>query len=491
MSVNVKKSLLGLRFFASRFLDIFSVLFLILNFIIWHLNNKELDISKYRLYHQGIQLLFAVVLINFDKFNPKKFIKDNLIFILITILGLYNSLNIVIDFNGQSVDMGMRSFELMLEAFPSFILIIVAYRMANRRAFVTGLSIVLVLILGYALLAIGQDQFNLNTFFGQVITSSGNRHQSILNNSNVLGEYAFIGIFISFFLSFLISPLWLKLVILLPVPILGHVMVLSGSRTGLFMTASYYAVINLYYKYFKKTSKMILMIGNLILFFSVILLIMGYLDFYVDSIRSEISLSGRDTIWFNGFKIIEQFQFSGIGYNNFTYVYNEWFGVLTSPHNMFIGMTAEFGILALGLTTVWFGVLFIRNHNQIITNVNSKFTTYLIFFNAFYLTFFIGQMTEYSLLKFSSINTLFLALQGLNFQMIELSKEKKYEPLKLSVLYLVMFGCFYVIVLRGLNSGAKRYLYSLVFFVLLTGCISISNGLIKHITVYKKKKSIN
>lgn len=485
MSVNVKKSLLGLRFFASRFLDIFSVLFLILNFIIWHLNNKDLDVTKYRLYHQGIQMLLAVVLINFDKFNPKTFVKDNLILILIIILGLYNSLDIIIDFQGIHVDMGMRSFDLMLEAFPSFLLIVIAYKMADRNAFIAGLGLVLVLILGYALLAIGHDQFNLNTFLGQTITSSGNRHQSILSNSNALGEYAFIGIFLSFFLSLLFYPLWLKLVILLPIPLLGHVIVLSGSRTGLLMTVSFYVVINLYYGYFKKNTKIILIIGNLILLFSVILLITGNLDFYVDRIRSEMSLSGRDTIWVNSLKIFDSYQFSGIGYNNFTYVYNEWYGVLTSPHNMFIGMTTEFGVLSLCLTIVWFGVLLIRNHNRIILNKDSKWTTYLIIFNAFYVTYFLGQMTEYSLLKFSTINTLFLALQGLNMQMLELRKEKKYESFKLTLLYLIIFGFFYFVILRWLNSDIKRYLYSLVLFVVLTGFLYVSASVRKRLNVIK------
>lgn len=463
MVLNIYKKI---QQFLKRYLDIFAILFLVMNFVIWYLNEISIDTSKYSIYFQLIYLLLAGLLLNINRLDFPKFVKENIFFILIFIIGLYNSTSIIMEFNGIVVDMGYRSRVLLLEAMPSFLFILAAFKLVDKRAIIIGFNIIIFIVVGYSLLAILKQHFGLEKFLGIAISSTSTRHQSILNNPNVLGEYAFIGIFLSFFLSLINKKFWIKIVSLLPIPILIYGIILSGSRTALFMTLTLYLIINLYFIYYKNNSKLILIIGNIIFAIGVILVISGVFDTYIDMIRADMSLTGRDTIWMNSLKIIDENIFRGIGYNNFTYVYNELYNVLTSPHNMLIGVTTELGLLATILVVFWFVHIIIRNHNVIIQNKSNKLTTYLILFNVFYITYFIGQFTEYSFLKFSTINTLFLVLQGFNHNILSEFKNKQYNSMYNYMRLVIVLIVYLAIYNQTVQTETLFYYYMLIGLVI-------------------------
>src|SRR5574344_527785 len=102
----IKKILYPFHLFLSRYLDIFAMLFLIMNAVIWYLNDSNMDVTKYRLFQQMSYVLLAIALTNFYRFDLKSFVKDNLFFLAIFALGLYNASSIIVDFNGYSLDMG-------------------------------------------------------------------------------------------------------------------------------------------------------------------------------------------------------------------------------------------------------------------------------------------------------------------------------------------------------------------------------------------------
>jgi len=480
----VKKIFNYINIFLNRSLDIIAVLFLIMNFFIWYINDTDMDIAKYALYQQGIYVLLGGLLINFYRFNPRGFVRDNIFFLLIFLLGLYNSLSIIMDFNGIIVDMGKRSEELILQAFPTFLIILAAYRQVHRRAIITALAVVLVMMVGYSMLAILKEHNDLESFLIFQIIYRKNRHQSILNNPNAFGEYAFIGIFISFFLSFISDKTWLKIVCLLPFPILAYGLILSGSRTALIMVIIFYFILNIYFGLYDKKNKAFLGIGNFILAIFIIFLLTGGLPSLLERIRSDGGLSGREQIWINTLKLIDTNLIKGIGYNNFTFIYNELFNVITSSHNMLLGVTAEFGIFGLIITVCWFGYLFIRNHNSIILNKNHPLSIYLILFNVFYITFFIGQMSEHSFLKFSSINTIFLILQALNFSILEKLNKRKENALNLICIYTIVLSVFYLINFGKMRYTNNLYIYSIICLVVLTFIINFVEHFIKD--KYKK-----
>lgn len=447
-----------------RALDIVTIIFLVMNFFIWYLNDPSIEVNKYDIYHRCIIYLLVVLILNAYRFNPLSFFKDNIFFFLIFALGLYNSYNILFNFNGTVVDMGERSRELILDAFPTFLVILAVYRLIDKRALIIGLGLVLLMMVGYSLLAILKEHRGLETFLSYQIVN-GVRHQSILNNPNVLGEYAFIGIFISLFLSIISKKYIYKILSLIPIPILAYGIILSGSRTGFFMVIALFIIINLYFIYFNKKSKIILIVSNIILFIGINIIISGKFDYFLNRLTSNNDIGGRVPIWLNTFSMIEDFLYKGIGYSNFTYVYNELFGKIISPHNLLIGVVAELGIFALIFTVSWFAYLFIRNHNAIIKNVDNKNRKYLILFNAFYITFFIGQMSEYSFLKFSSINTLFLALQAINFVLLNKTISNKECILKI---WMILLPSYLLLLLISNKEISYLYINSIIFILIFS-----------------------
>lgn len=451
--------------FIIKYLGIISIIFFVSNFIIWYINDLSLDDTKYNIYTQISYFLVAGLILSIKKVSITDFVKENIFFILVFIISLFNSINNIMEFNGIVVDMGERSIYLILEALPSFLFILGAYKVVDKKYIIISFNIVLVIILGYTVLAILKEKNLLEVFLGVPITSSSLRHQSILNNPNAFGEYTFIGIFICFFLSFISNKTYLKVLYLSPILILSYGLILSGSRTALFMTLVLYLMINLYFNYHKGKSKIVLIFGNIVLLIGVILVFKGVFDSYLDTIRADMNLSGRDTIWINSLQIINENIFKGIGYNNFTYVYNEYFNVITSPHNMLIGVTAEGGLIVTILVIFWFVYIIIKNHNVIIKNKDNKYITYLILFNVFYVTYFVGQLSENSLMKFSTMNTLFFVLQGFNHSVLAKIDDKNYTNYY-NYLIIAIISLVYVIMFSStLNKQANFYMYGLTILI--------------------------
>lgn len=459
--------------FITKYLGIISIIFLVSNFIIWYINDPSLDNTKYNIYTQGSYLLVAGLILSIKKVSFTEFVKENIFFILVFIISLFNSVNNIMEFNGIVVDMGERSIYLILEALPSFLFILGAYKVVDKKYIIIALNIVLVIVLGYVILAILKQKNILEVFLGIDIKSSGLRHQSILNNPNAFGEYAFIGIYIAFFLSFISNKTYLKILYLMPILILSYGLILSGSRTALFMTLVLYLMINLYFNYHKGKSKIVLIVGNMVLLTGVILIFEGVFDSYLDTIRADMNLTGRDTIWINSLQIINQNIFKGIGYNNFTFVYNEYYNEITSPHNMLIGITAESGLIATILVIFWFVYIIIRNHNVIIKNKDNKYITYLILFNVFYVTYFVGQLSENSLMKFSTMNTLFFVLQGFNHGLLAKVEDKSYQNYY-NYLIVAVISLIYVFMFSSNQKGqANFYMYGLTTLIVVSLIIFI------------------
>src|SRR5690606_10058920 len=126
-----------------RALDIVTIIFLVMNFFIWYLNDPSIEVNKYDIYHRWIIYLLVVLILNAYRFNPLSFFKDNIFFFLIFALGLYNSYNILFNFNGTVVDMSDRSRDLILDAFLTFLINLVINRLIDHKT----LSIVLGLVL--------------------------------------------------------------------------------------------------------------------------------------------------------------------------------------------------------------------------------------------------------------------------------------------------------------------------------------------------------
>lgn len=407
-----------LNYVLERYLDIIAILFLISNFVIWNINDEILLTINFQLYHYFVTFILVAVILNVKKINILQFLTENIFFLLIVLLLIYNSYYIEIFFNGTYVDMGLRSRKLIETSMPSFFLILMMYRYVNKRAFIVAFASVVSIILFYSIIAVNGFLSEDSYFMGINIIYKINRYNSILNNPNTLGIYTFIGLFILFLFLLICKNKLVRFLILLLSVIIFAASILSGSRSAFLMIIILYLIINLYYAFYEKSLKYTLLLVNI--FVGVIFLYAynGGTQSIIDSIRTEFSLSGRDEIWDYLVTVIKEHWQYGIGYHNSTYVMNEsnLFDKLTSPHNMYIGTFVEMGILPFIMTIIWFPYLIISNHNIITVLRNNKNIKYLIAFNAFYISFLLGQYFEYSFLKMSTLNTVLLCIIAFNYK---------------------------------------------------------------------------
>lgn len=412
--MKVIKYILGiLNKVINEYQGILSGLFLVLNFLIWHTRIDIFASKQYQLFNLGIIVLLVIFTFNLNNFNFKTFIKENIFLILIFALTIYNSFDIIINFNGIQVDMGERSNILLMAAFPHFLLILASFQNISRRNFIISISLVLVLILGYSILPILAKHKELESIFGISIKFT-DRSMSILNNPNALGEFSFIGIYIVLFIAIISRYTSIKIILCMMLPILAYSIVLSGSKTSLYVAVTIFLLVFSYFKFFDKKNKNFLL---MILFWGIIgfsYIYINHTEFIKENIRTGIGLSGRDLIWKNTLSIIDKNGSKGIGYNNFTYVYLEYFKITTSPHNMLLGTYAELGMINFILTIILFVYMIFRNHNIIVSGKADKNKSYLIMFNIFYVIYLVDGFSEYSYLKVQTISIFLLALIGFN-----------------------------------------------------------------------------
>lgn len=432
--------------FANYTRYIVAVVLLLMHFTVWHINMPELQaLQGSWLQFTTVMLLIAYVL-TLHIIDPKEDIKPIGFILALLFVLIYNTTKLVIEINGNTIDFGLRSEELFMDVFPSFILTILVFRHLNKRTFDLALGTLLVLMIGYASIAVYGFLNDQTTWFGFTIGILGGRWQSILNNSNALGEYNFIGIFIIIYFLTLAKCYWQKFLVLLPLPVFLVSLILSGSRTALLMVLVAVMIFVLYYVFHTKRNQIMI----LFLFMGIGALFMlsrfGIFDELIALIRDESSLSGRDIIWKNSLQIIEDHLIHGVGYNNFTFIYNELYRSITSPHNMLIGIFVEFGVIGFILVLGWFTYLIIKNQNAIISLPDHPDRSRLITFNMFYIAYFIGQMTEYAFLKTGGINTLFLGMVGFNAKILYDMRFKQ-QPMHLSI-FIIAVTCIIIYYLR-------------------------------------------
>lgn len=431
--------------FATYYRYIIAVLLLVMHFTVWHINMPELQaLQTDWLKFATVMLLLGYVL-TLHHVDPKEDIKSIGFILALLFILIYNTTKLVVELDGYSIDFGMRSETLFMEVFPSFILTILVFRHLSKKAFDLALGALLIMMLGYASIAVFGFLNDQTIWFGFVIGTLDGRWNSILNNSNALGEYSFIGIFIVMYFLTIFKAYWQKFLVLLPAPLFLVSLILSGSRTALLMVLVTVSIYVIYYFLHTKNNKIMVLLFFLGLGFLFILSRYGIFDELIALIRDESSLSGRDIIWKNSLQIIEDNLIHGVGYNNFTFVYNELFNTVTSPHNMLIGIFSEFGVFGFILVIGWFTYLIIKNQNAIISMPEHEDKSRLIVFNMFYIAYFVGQMTEYAFLKTGGINTLFLAMAGINAKILfDMRYQEKKMNLSIFVIAIFLIITYYL-----------------------------------------------
>lgn len=427
-----------LNYITERYLDIIGIIFIVVNFIIWDLNTITLRDTQFSLYYLALYFVLVGIIINIKKLNILEYLSEIILFTLLFFVLVYNSYQINMSFHGTYVDMGLRSRELIKLVFPSLFLILLLYRYINPKAFIIGLVLTTGIILFYNIVAIYGKLAKMETLF-QLPLLLNNRSQSLLDNPNALGEYAYLGCVFLFILAIISKRLSIKIITLALIPIMLGGLVLSGSRTALLMVISFYVLLLLYYPYYNRQFKNLLIISFLLILGFVLVDYTFHLNFIKEQLRLSDALSGRDKIWKVMMTVINENWLYGVGYNNSTFVFNESgeFSTLTSPHNLYLAVLMEMGIIPFILMVTFFIGLILSNQNLIILNKGNHKTMYLIIFNIFYVSTLIGQFFEHGLFKLSTLNTVMFMCIAFNLQ-IKARFDKLPKLPVLSYLYLLI-----------------------------------------------------
>lgn len=427
-----------LNYITERYLDIIGIIFIVVNFIIWDLNTITLRDTQFSLYYLALYFVLVGIIINIKKLNILEYLSEIILFTLLFFVLVYNSYQINMSFHGTYVDMGLRSRELIKLVFPSLFLILLLYRYINPKAFIIGLLLTTGIILFYNIVAIYGKLAKMETLF-QLPLLLNNRSQSLLDNPNALGEYAYLGCVFLFILAIISKRLSIKIITLALIPIMLGGLVLSGSRTALLMVISFYVLLLLYYPYYNRQFKNLLIISFLLILGFVLVDYTFHLNFIKEQLRLSDALSGRDKIWKVMMTVINENWLYGVGYNNSTFVFNESgeFSTLTSPHNLYLAVLMEMGIIPFIIMVTFFIGLILSNQNLIILNKGNHKTMYLIIFNIFYVSTLIGQFFEHGLFKLSTLNTVMFMCIAFNLQ-IKARFDKLPKLPVLSYLYLLI-----------------------------------------------------
>lgn len=437
------------------YLNIISIVFILLNFIIWDLNTTTIQTTQYSLYYLTLYFVLVGVIINLKKINILEYFTELVLFVLLFFILVYNSYYINMSFHGTYVDMGLRSRELIYRVFPSFFLILLMYRYVKQKSFIFGLLICTILIWFYNLIAIYGKIMKLEELFSLPILIS-NRYQSLLDNPNALGEYAFLGCVFIVLFTLTIKRLTPTLLL---IPFMLGGMVLSGSRTAILMLGCFYILLFLYYPYYDRKFKNLLITSFFLVVGLGLLDYMFNLNIIKEQLRLDDALSGRDNIWKYMMSVISEHWLYGVGYNNSTFVLSESgeFSIITSPHNLYFAVLMEMGIIPFILMVCFFVSIILKNQKLIILHKGNKDTMFLIVFNCFYVSTLIGQFFEHGLLKLSALNTVMLMFIAVNFE-IQARFSKLPKLRRLSNIYLI-FSLFLSLML---------YLFKLDLLTIMT-----------------------
>lgn len=436
-----------------RYLDVIGLCFLSVNMLLFYIDHEFVTDFSIEVYSFGITLVMIAIIVNLVQMDLLKSLSGTAFLLLIFGMILVNSDDIVMNFSGIVVDMGDRSRELALVAFPGFLLILLVFRKISKPAFAIAMGITALIALAYAGIAIYGFATKTTEMWGFTLVL-GERYQSVLNNANALGELSFLGLLAVAYLIVTLKPISIRIV--LAVLCLGLVLaiVLSGSRTSFIMALVLLFVLYAYFRYQDPSLKILLVVALFVILGLSAYLLFGGFPELVELLRDDLHLSGRDQIWQNLMTIIRDEGFRGIGYDNLTYVYNERFHVLTSAHNLYLGLFVETGLIGMILAILWLLSQIIWSHNRIILNPNHTDRKYLIITNAFLIAFLVGQMFEYAFLKISTHNTFVLAFLGfaLNAGAGMAPKTERFNPLEPTLL-IVLLGTGIWGLWRNLDHG--------------------------------------
>ncbi len=424
-------------------LSITALLYLLITFIIWDVNYSGLSNINANVYNLFTYVIITVLLININRINFRVFIKDSLIFIIIIFLLIINS---------YFIPYGDRSRDYVLNFIPVFLLVILLYRKTFNLVIKYGFIILLGLFSLYNLLGILGAFFKFQSFFGLIPNEliDNYRYSSILRNPNALGEFAYIAFLIITFFTLLNTETKKRIVYLILYILTGFALIVSGSRNAIMMVGIIYIVILLYLHYLddflRKLIKYISISGLSLI--TLAFIFKG--EFIINLLRLNQGLTGRDEIWtFLIHEIKKNFIF-GIGYN-FSPIFiadTKRFDV-SSSHNMYLGLLLEMGIVAFLCLIAWIVYMIIKNHKYIKLNTSER--KYLIIYNCFYISFFIGQFFEFSFFKISAINTFTFMIIALNYVSFNNIVKTKKEKIKVAHM------------ITGLsNGGAESMLFKIL-----------------------------
>jgi O-antigen ligase len=176
--------------------------------------------------------------------------------------------------------------------------------------------------------------------------------------------------------------------------------VLSGSRTGLISLLVLFVVLFILFGKRLKSRRLSFL---LIIFLIAVIFVLGsnYSEQFIRQYTEDIenlfggltatgTMGNRYRYWWAAFQMWKTSPLIGIGYDQFRFLYNDFRiffdrNRITPPHNVFVGLLAETGIIGLGLFISWL----VSTSRGLINQVKTSSYTEFSYRSFFWLTNFI------------------------------------------------------------------------------------------------------
>ncbi|MBM7453015.1 glycosyltransferase involved in cell wall biosynthesis [Acholeplasma morum] len=427
----------------SQALNIFALFYLLMMFVIWNINYLEILLNNTNIYTTANMVLAGLFILNIDLIFKEKRFKTVLIYVVVILLLVFNSFFIVY---------GERSRSYIFSLIPLFMLYQIIYQRNTKKYLDIVLHSLLGLFSFYNVVGIIGFLFKLDTFFLGIpnFLTDNYRYSSILTNPNAWGIFAFIGLWISVYYLLKSRNIYKEILYGGLVALAFGAIILSMSRVVLVMTIILYVGLIITSKLYEKRIRMLLYASAILILLGIIGLMIYDIDFMINLFRLNQGLTDREEIWNYMIGLIQENFFFGIGYGNSTMVLSlsEQL-IVTSSHNMYLGLLLEMGFLPLLVLLGYFCYHIYRLIRTIkYTNV---YRIELIFVVLFLIGFLVGQFFEFSYFKVDSVNTFIFFLFGLS---IEITRQVRKEGIyKRKITHLI----------TGLdNGGAESMLYKII-----------------------------
>lgn len=340
-------------------INILTILFITLYPILPSYGLINSDIILYLLFI--IQLMGFIFIKSERKFVFKniKTLKKDKIFISLLLLNILMYLSTIIATFKKAAFVGSIRFSMYI-----FIYYTISYNVKSKNIYKILLSSFLGIAVFSSLISIYQF-LNLKTM--HVVVNSDNRISSFLENSNNLGVYSVLSIFIIIMLLLNSKKRNEKIVLSISIILLIVNIVLSQSRNALLgLLLGFVLVAIMYNKRF--------ILYSFLLF--IILLITPQSQARLFSIFDMNQNSTRIKIWELTEIMIKHKPITGLGYGNFTLRYHDYVTSNPSyliresyiplhPHNIILKFQSELGILG----TIFFLIFIILTLNTLYKNI--------------------------------------------------------------------------------------------------------------------------